>query len=94
MMLMGVSNGFTQTLVGALWPEAYGTKYLGSIRSVTVAAMVLSTSLGPGLTGALIDFGIGLPVQLIWMSAWCLGACLLLGFISPRLAARTAKGHT
>ena len=90
MLLIGISYGFTATLVGALWPEIYGVKHLGAIRAVIVAAMVFSTALGPGLTGALIDLGIGLPVQLLWMSGWCLGACLLLGFISPRLVARTA----
>ncbi|MEE2877606.1 MAG: MFS transporter [Pseudomonadota bacterium] len=89
MILMGVSYGFTSTLLGALWPEVYGIKHLGSIRSVIVAAMVFSTALGPGLTGALIDFGIGLPVQLLWMSGWCLIACAVLWLISPQLAARS-----
>lgn len=90
MFLIGISYGFTATLVGALWPEVYGTKHLGSIRSVIVAAMVFSTALGPGLTGALIDAGITLPTQLLWMSVWCLVACLVLGTISPKLAARDA----
>lgn len=90
MFLIGVSNGFTSTLLGALWPEVYGVRYLGSVRSVIVSAMVFSTALGPGLTGALIDAGTGLPVQLAWMSVWCLAACMLLGFISPRLRARSS----
>ncbi|MEQ9316808.1 MAG: MFS transporter [Henriciella sp.] len=90
MILMGVSYGFTSTLLGALWPEVYGIKHLGSIRSVIVAAMVFSTALGPGLTGAFIDAGIPLPTQLLWMSGWCLVACLVLGAISPKLAARSS----
>lgn len=90
MFLIGVSNGFTSTLLGSLWPEVYGIKYLGSIRSVIVSAMVFSTALGPGLTGALIDAGIALPTQLLWMSAWCLAACAVLGLVSPKLAARSA----
>ena len=89
MVLMGVSYGFTSTLLGALWPEVYGIKYLGSIRSVIVASMVFSTALGPGLTGALIDIGVELPTQLLWMSGWCLVACLVLGMISPTLARRS-----
>ncbi|WP_084397336.1 MFS transporter [Henriciella aquimarina] len=92
MVLMGISNGFTQTLVGALWPEVYGTKHLGSIRSVVVAFMVMSTSLGPGLSGALIDLGIELPVQLLWMAGWCLVACLALGLIAPVLVRRKLAG--
>lgn len=93
MILIGVSYGFTSTLLGALWPEVYGVKHLGAIRAVIVAAMVFSTALGPGLTGALIDAGIDLPTQLVWMSVWCLGACILMAFISPRLVARAAASH-
>jgi MFS family permease len=89
MFLIGISYGFTATLVGALWPEVYGIKHLGAIRSLIVAAMVFSTALGPGVTGALIDVGIGLPTQLLWMAGWCVAACLALGFISPKLAARS-----
>jgi MFS family permease len=88
MFLLGVSYGFTSTLIGALWPEMYGVKDLGGIRSIIVAAMVLSTAIGPGLTGALIDLGVPLPTQMLFMSAWCLAACLVLGRVSPRIAAR------
>ncbi|MEO0883262.1 MAG: MFS transporter [Pseudomonadota bacterium] len=88
MFLLGVSYGFTSTLLGALWPEIYGLKHLGSIRAIIVAAMVFSTALGPGLTGALIDAGIELPGQLIAMSVWCLGAAALFGLISPAIVRR------
>ena len=90
MFLLGISYGFTSTLIGALWPEMYGTKHLGSVRAVVVAAMVFSTALGPGLTGALIDLGIELPIQLFVMSAWCLAACIVLALASPKIAARNA----
>jgi hypothetical protein len=55
-----------------------------------MSAMVFSTALGPGLTGALIDIGIALPTQLLWMAGWCILACAVLGLISPRLVARSA----
>ncbi|MEM9226108.1 MAG: MFS transporter [Pseudomonadota bacterium] len=91
MFLFGVSNGFSATMVGALWPEIYGTAQLGAIRSIAVAAMVFSTSLGPGLTGALIDFGIPLTHQLVVMSGWCVLACPVLAFVAPIIAARNAS---
>lgn len=78
MFLLGVSNGVTQTLLGALWPEVYGTANLGGIRAITVSAMVLATAAGPGLTGFLIDAGVTLPAQAAWMGAWCLIACVVL----------------
>lgn len=91
MILLGVSYGFTSTLFGALWPEVYGVAHLGSVRSIIVSAMVFSTALGPGLTGALIDAGIGLPAQLLVMSVWCLLACLVLGVTAPRIRARQTE---
>ncbi|MEM9668143.1 MAG: MFS transporter [Pseudomonadota bacterium] len=90
MFLLGVSYGFTSTLLGALWPEIYGVRHLGSIRAIIVAAMVFSTALGPGLTGALIDKGIELPAQLIVMSVWCVAASLIFAVVSPTIARRNA----
>ncbi len=89
MLLLGVSNGFSSTLLGALWPEVYGVKNLGGIRALVVAAMVLATALGPGLSGALIDLGIGLPVQLLWMAGWCVLASVALAS-AARLVRRRA----
>lgn len=88
MFLFGISYGFTSTLLGALWPEVYGTRHLGSIRAVIVSAMVLSTALGPGITGLLIDRGIDLPAQLLVMAAWCALASLLLAVASHSVLRR------
>lgn len=88
MLLVGLSYGFTSTLIGALWPEVYGVRNLGSVRSIAVAAMVAATAIGPGLTGYLIDRGVSLPTQMIYMAAWCIGACLILAFTAPYLLKR------
>ncbi|KEP70593.1 MFS transporter [Thioclava dalianensis] len=88
MLLLGVSNGFTGTLMGALWPEVYGTKNLGGIRAIIVAAMVLSTAIGPGLTGVLIDMGVPLPQQMLGMAVWCIVASLMLAAASRKVRAR------
>lgn len=80
MFLVGVSYGFTATLLGALWPEVYGVTHLGGVRAIIVSAMVLSTAIGPGLTGVLIDQGINLPTQLIFMAGWCVAASVCLTF--------------
>ena len=56
--------------------------------SPTRPAMVFSTALGPGLTGALIDLGVPLTLQLLGMSLWCLIACLVLAWAAPRIGAR------
>ncbi|CAN7637637.1 MFS transporter [Brucella pseudogrignonensis] len=88
MLLLGISNGFTSTLMGALWPEVYGIANLGGIRALTVSAMVFSTAAGPGLTGVLIDAGISLPVQMLFMSAWCVSACFVLSICARKIRCR------
>jgi len=72
MVLLGISYGISSTLFGSLWPEIYGLANLGAVRSVTVAAAVLATAAGPGLTGTLIDQGVGLPTQMIFFGLYCL----------------------
>ena len=88
MTLMGISYGFSSTLVGSIWPEIYGTKHLGSIRAVIVSIMVFGTAAGPGLTGWLIDSGVSYPKQIIVMGIYCLIACIGLFFASRHLIAR------
>ena len=88
MILLGVSYGFSSTLFGAVWPEIYGTLHLGAIRSIIVSAMVFATAAGPGLTGTLIDAGVGLSTQLAWLGYYCIAAALAMGFAAVRLKDR------
>ena len=88
MLLLGISNGFTSTLLGALWPEVYGLANLGGIRAITVSGMVLASALGPGITGVLIDMGISLPRQMLAMAAWCVLASFALAMAANRVRAR------
>jgi len=92
MFLLGISNGLTSTLFGALWPEVYGLANLGGIRAITVSAMVLSSALGPGITGALIDRGVPLPTQMLWMALWCVAASVVLVFVAGRIRLRETGG--
>jgi MFS family permease len=88
MGLLGISYGFQNTLFGALFPEIYGVKHLGAIRALIVAILVFGTAAGPGLTGYLIDLGVSYPFQIFVMGAYCLGASVLMVFVSRALAAR------
>ena len=87
--LLGLSYGMSQTLFGALWPEVYGTRHLGAVRSTIVAMMVFATAAGPGLTGALIDAGIGLPDQLVAMALYCVVIGIVLALVARRVMRRT-----
>jgi len=88
MVLLGISYGISSTLFGSLWPEVYGTAYLGSIRAVTVSAAVVATAAGPGLTGTLIDLGIALPQQFWYFGMYCLLATIAMGIASIVLRRR------
>jgi MFS family permease len=90
MGLLGISYGFSSTLFGALWPEIYGTRHLGSIRALTVAIMVFATAMGPGLTGFLIDRGVSYPGQIFAMGLYCLAGAATMLMVSRRLKARAA----
>mgnify|MGYP003789650035 CR=1 FL=1 len=88
MVLLGISYGFTNTVFSALWPEIYGLRHLGAVRATIVAIAVFATAAGPGLTGYLIDAGVGFPAQVIAMGVYCFVGCLVLVFVSRRLVER------
>lgn len=88
MALLGISNGFVATLIGALWPEVYGTRYLGAVRSVVFALMVLSSAIGPGLVGWLIDLKVSFDYQMVGMAVYCFAMSGSLTFISRRVHRR------
>jgi MFS family permease len=54
--LTGISLGGVGTAGGAIWPERYGIRHIGAIRSVAQAVMVLSTAVSPILVGTLLDW--------------------------------------
>lgn len=70
--LLAVTSGANATLPNAFWAEFYGTKHLGAIKSLAAAIMVLGSAIGPGLTGILIDYGVGLDRQYLWVSMFFL----------------------
>ncbi|WP_431256946.1 MFS transporter [Roseateles chitinivorans] len=78
MALFGITNGCSLALFGALWPEVYGTRHLGAIRSLVSACLVLASALGPGVSGRLIDAGIGLLPQLFVLGLCCVGVSALM----------------
>ncbi|WP_417513857.1 MFS transporter [Minwuia sp.] len=72
--LMGFGAGLTQVLLGALWAELYGVRYIGSIRSFATAMMVFSTGLAPFIMGAAIDVGVTMERIAVWSALYCVGA--------------------
>ncbi|MFZ5963596.1 MFS transporter [Thalassococcus sp. BH17M4-6] len=84
--LMGMTQGMQQTLPNAFWAEFFGTRFLGSIKAMAAAVMVFGTAVGPGLTGVLIDAGIGIEAQYLGVAAYFVFTTLMMN-IGVRRAA-------
>ena len=65
LVIFGVGQGVQATGSSTFWAEYYGTRHIGGIKSVAAALMVFGSAIGPGVTGALIDWGVDFPAQMI-----------------------------
>ncbi len=88
MVLMGINSGVTMTVLGALWPEIYGIRHLGAVRSLVFATMVFASALGPGIVGWLIDWPISITTQIYVMAAYCLGTSPIMALAARQLRLR------
>ncbi|MDV7141289.1 MFS transporter [Tropicimonas sp. TH_r6] len=86
MVLIGTTSGAQFTVIGAFWAEFYGTRNLGAIKAVATAIMVFGSAFGPALTGALIDFGLGLDRQLVMIGVFFLVTTAITFFALRRAA--------
>lgn len=71
-LFFAMTVGSNSTVPNAFWAEFYGTANIGSIKAMAAAVMVFGSALGPGITGVLIDLGVGLERQFIGISAYFL----------------------
>ena len=67
---LGLTTGANTTLPNAFWAEFYGTGQLGAIKAMAAAVMVLGSAIGPGVTGLLIDLGLGLEAQYLLVAGY------------------------
>ena len=73
-IFLALTTGANATIPAAFWAETYGTAHIGAIKSLATAIMVLGTAIGPGLTGVLIDTGVGLETQFIGFAVYFVAA--------------------
>nr|WP_174823466.1 MFS transporter [Ruegeria arenilitoris] len=76
MGFLGLTVGANNTLPSAFWAEFYGTRHIGAIKAMATAVMVLGSAIGPGLTGVLLDRGISLDDQFLWIGGFFILVCL------------------
>ena len=80
MFFLGASSGFTYTSHPAIIAEMYGTKYLGSIKSLLSSLTVFGSAIGPIILGALMDLNFSIEVILIYFSIYSIVCTLLFIF--------------
>jgi MFS family permease len=84
-MTSGLTTGAAMTLGGAIWPELYGTRHLGAIRSMVVSIYVIATGLAPISFGWLIDRGIEVGTISFGAALYISVAIVPLWLISRRM---------
>jgi MFS family permease len=78
---LGMTQGLAMMIGGTFWPAYYGTKNLGSVRSLSTSCMVFGTAIGPAVVGKLLDFSINYNLILLGMSFLAIIASVSLWFI-------------
>lgn len=79
--LVGLTGGLYGTIQGAFWPEIYGTRFIGAIKALATALMVLGSAVGPAVTGWGIDAGFTFPQQMIWYAVYMIVIAVWSGFV-------------
>ncbi len=83
MGLIGIHLGFAGPISGGVWPELFGTRHLGAIRSMTSPIVITGTAAAPVLFGLAIDAGIGFT-HLSGFGLIFIVAAAILAFLVPR----------
>ena len=94
LLFFAMTSGANATLPNAFWAEFYGTQHLGAIKAMAAAVMVLGSAIGPGITGVLIDAGIALDTQYLWIAGFFLlcSLSMLIGVSRSKSALQTIFG--
>ena len=81
-VFVAIAAGMNTTMLGAIWAEYYGTRFVGAIKALATAVMVIGSALGPAITGHAIDAGIAFPDQLTLVALWF---CIVFVLVSVGL---------
>ena len=93
LMFMGLGSGAHAAVPPVFWAETYGTRHLGAIKAMVSAIMVFGAALGPGIAGWLIDRGISLADQMLWIALWFALTSAGVGIAMARLRRTGQMGH-
>ena len=84
-IFLGITQGSAMTIGSTFWPNYFGTKNLGSIRSLSTSSMVFGTALGPVIVGQLLDLNVSYNYILFGMSILAVASCISLFITMSRI---------
>ena len=90
LILIGLMQGAGVIMGGLFWPEYYGSKHLGAIRSVAAACTVFASAIGPLASGVLLDNAFTYESQLMAMAGMATAACAVFAVIE-KFSSRTRQ---
>jgi MFS family permease len=76
-LVFGLTNAFSITLFGYMWPRFFGRKHVGSIQGTGQTVLVVGASLGPPVLGFAAEFAGGFDTPLRWSALFPLAAAVL-----------------
>lgn len=80
LLLLAVAVAFYHTTFNTLWPELYGVKHLGKVRTLSTTAMVFVSASGPLIMGALKDWSVSYSTQCVFGSFFIFASCVIAWF--------------
>jgi MFS family permease len=92
--LVGLSQGGANATVGAIWPERYGVRHVGAIRSVVQSVMVVSTAVSPILVGFLLDHELSIVTLAMALAVLTFASLLMAWRAEPYRASRASAPDT
>ncbi len=79
----GVSAGISRTAASAVWAQIYGTQFLGQIKAMAGAIILVSTSLTPVVFGLILDTGYDM-LDIAYMLSFYICACLIMTLFAQK----------
>ena len=76
--------------VGVYRTNEGDTPVFGAIKAAAAAAMVFGSAIGPGISGILIDVGVGIEVQMLGFAACFAGSAVLMAIAARMFERSTA----
>lgn len=86
--LIGLTSGCTNVVIAAVLAELFGTTYLGKIRALAGAIMVVASAATPGAIGLLFDAGVTLEAICLGFAAYMIAAAAVTFVLPNPRAAR------